>query len=41
MGKFVIALAGNKCDMAPEQWQISQEMISKMKEAQGMGDDII
>ena len=31
MSKFVIALAGNKCDTDSSQWQITQEKLASLK----------
>ena len=41
MSNFVIALAGNKCDIERNEWQITAESMQKMKSSLNITDNII
>lgn len=41
MSNFVIALAGNKCDIDQKEWQITAESMNKMKDSLNLTDNII
>lgn len=41
MSNFVIALAGNKCDIDQKEWQITAENMQKMKGSLNITDNII
>lgn len=41
MSNFVIALAGNKCDIDRNEWQITAESMQKMKSSLNITDNII
>ena len=41
MSNFVIALAGNKCDIERNEWQITAESMQKMKSSLNVTDNII
>lgn len=41
MSNFVIALAGNKCDIPQDEWQITAEAKQKMMGSLNVNDNII